>query len=43
MPREKRVRNLQVPGQHLLVQAGHQDLDHQGCHPKRKLCKKSRD
>ena len=41
MSREKRVPNRQAPDQNLLFQAGHQDLDHQGCHPKRKLYKKS--
>ena len=39
--KEKRVSNLQVPDENLLSQAGHHDPDHQGCHPERKLCKKS--
>ena len=29
MPKEKRVPNLQVPDQNLLVQAGHQDPNYQ--------------
>ena len=37
----KGVANLQVPDQNHQVRAGQQDLDHQGCHPKRKLYKKS--
>ena len=39
--KEKRVSILQVPDENLLSQAGHHDPDHQGCHPERKLCKKS--
>ena len=39
--KEKGVPNLQVPDRNHLVQAGQQDVDHQGCHPKRKLYKKS--
>ena len=41
VPKEKMGPNLQVPGRNFQVRAGQQDLDDQGCHPKRKLCKKS--
>ena len=40
VPKEKGVPNLQVPDRNLQVREGEQDLDHQGCHPNRKLCKK---
>ena len=38
---EKGVPNLQVPDRNYQVRTGQQDLDHQGCHPKIKLYKKS--
>ena len=39
--KEKGVPNLQVSDQYHQVQVGQQYLDHQGCHPKRKLHQKS--
>ena len=39
--KEKGLPNLQVPDQNHQVRVGQQDLDHQGCHPKRKLYRKS--
>ena len=39
--KEKGLPNLQVPDRNHQVRAGQQDLDHQGCHPKRKLYRKS--
>ena len=41
MSKEKGFPNFQVPDRNDQVRAGQLDLDHQGCHPKRKLYKKS--
>ena len=39
--KEKWVPNIQVPDRNHQFQAGQEDLEHQGCHPKSKLYTKS--